>query len=91
MRRKIRENRRIMMKKIILIIGFSLLAATFLLIANTGSNLFAISGCCKQRESFQKNWYRNGVDFETCRDFNKRDGDDVFNESGLFWWDIGCQ
>ena len=49
----------------------------------------AVSGCCKQKEG--DIWRRIGDDFESCKALNnKEDGDNVFEQSGTYWWDVSC-
>lgn len=49
----------------------------------------AVSGACKERDSYSAAWRRNGVTLEQCRAYNERkDGDDMFAERGLVWWDV---
>ena len=78
------------MKKNILIIGLSLLAAIFLLTVTSGDRLLAVSGCCKERKSYKGKWFKNNMSFAGCKKQNSQDGDDVFDKSGLIWWDMKC-
>jgi hypothetical protein len=80
------------MKRVFLIIGFSLGAVAFSLIISYPNQPFAVTGCCKARESYRKLWYRNNMTFKECEGFNKEvDRDDVFEESGQVWWDVVCE
>ncbi len=57
------------------------------------NNLYAISGCCKQRPSVNDPWYRSSNDLAVCKDLNfniDSNSDIVFNESGKVWWDLSC-
>ncbi len=80
-----------MKKNVLLIIGLSLLAAIFLLTATSGDRLLAVSGCCKERSSYKGRWFKNEMPFAKCKKQNGKDGDDVFEKSGLYWWDQKCQ
>jgi hypothetical protein len=54
----------------------------------SGSDVAAISGSCKERDSYSSPWRGNGRSFEDCKAYNqRRDGDNVFDERGLVWWD----
>ena len=56
------------------------------------SAVFAQSGCCKERSSYDGRWGRNGRSYEDCKALNdKKDGDNVLDERGLVWWDARCQ
>jgi hypothetical protein len=48
----------------------------------------AISGCCKQKVGDY--WRRIGDDFESCKELNEPDGDNVFEQNGTYWWDVSC-
>ena len=54
---------------------------------------FAVTGCCKARESYWKPWYEINITFKDCEDLNQEveDGDNVFEESGQVWWDVVCE
>lgn len=49
-------------------------------------------GCCKERDSLsRRDWRQNSLSFENCRRLNdKRDGDNVYQPTGLVWWDERC-
>ena len=80
------------MKKMLLVFGFLLFTAAFLVTFPCGSQLFAQSGCCKERDSYRVQWYPNRKNFKDCEDLNRdKDGDNVFDEGGLVWWDSKCQ
>ncbi len=50
----------------------------------------AISGCCKERVGTNR-WRNIGNDFATCKELNsEHDGDDIFQPSKKYWWDVGC-
>jgi hypothetical protein len=51
----------------------------------------AVDGCCKQRPSYQGNWYKNGLSYAKCKQQNERDRDNIFDQSGLIWWDMRCR
>ena len=79
------------MKIIFMIFGFLLIAA--LLLSFQGSNkLYAVSGCCKVRNSFKENWRPNGMSFSACKKENqKKDGDNITEQRGRVWWDTQCR
>ena len=79
------------MKKVLLVLVFSMIAVAFSVVLPGDNQLFALSGCCKQRASYGAPWYPNGMNFQDCANFNENtDGDDVFNRRGLVWWDVNC-
>lgn len=78
------------MKIIFMIFGFLMIAA--LLLSFQGSNkLYAVSGCCKERNSYKENWSKNGMSFNACKSLNQKDGDNVTEQRGLVWWDTQCR
>ncbi len=80
------------MKRVLLIIGFSLGAAAFSLTLLHPDQLFAVTGCCKARGSYWASWYKYKVKFTDCDELNQEiDGDNVFDESGQVWWDVVCE
>ncbi|MEJ2429995.1 MAG: hypothetical protein P8075_13930 [Deltaproteobacteria bacterium] len=79
------------MRKIIFVFGLLLLATTFLIGLPAHYQAYALSGCCKQRDSYRSRWYKNGMSFDECRKSNERDKDELFDESGFFWWDVECR
>lgn len=80
------------MKKIIVVFSLFLLMAFLFFMLAPNNELFAVSGCCKQRDSYRARWYPNGMDFKRCETENqKQDGDNIFDEQGLLWWDVNCQ
>jgi hypothetical protein len=55
--------------------------------------LRAQAGCCKTRNALNAQWIKRAdLAFAACRDFNQtRDSrDNVFEPSGLVWWDRAC-
>jgi hypothetical protein len=73
----------------LLILGFSLW-----MILSSHYRLFAQPpGCCKQRDSREGDWYKNGLNFDQCQQWNRRKdrGDNVFDKQGFVWWDLNCQ
>ena len=69
--------------KRMLLLFFALVAAGL-----SGRDASAISGSCKERASYSSAWRANGRSFEDCKAYNQqRDGDNVFYETGLVWWD----
>jgi hypothetical protein len=80
------------MKKISLIIGLLLIIIAILMVLPIGSQLMAVDGCCKQRNSYSENWRRSRLNYPQCRQLNQqRDGDNIFDQSGLVWWDVRCR
>ena len=79
------------MKKSIFVVGLAVLVAIFFVVGFTNDPLFAVSGCCKERKSYKVGWSKNGKSFADCKKLNKKDGDDVFDKSGLYWWDQKCR
>jgi len=80
------------MKNIFFVVGLAVLAAVYLVTGFAVDPLFAVSGCCKSRRSYQESWTRNGLNFSACKRQNdSNDRDDVFRQSGLYWWDQRCQ
>lgn len=51
---------------------------------------YAVAGCCKTRPSANASWVESHRDLNQCRDQNQGDGDNVFDERGLVWWDVRC-
>ena len=57
-----------------------------------GNEAFAQAGCCMQRSSLDAAWRAlRGVPLRECRERNERDRDNVFDESGLIWWNVRCR
>ncbi len=80
------------MKKILLALGLLLCAEAISVMLPCDSQLFAVSGCCKRRDSYRARWYKTGTDFRACERSNRDvDQDNVFDESGLVWWDVACR
>jgi hypothetical protein len=79
------------MKQMLLVLGFLLFAAAFSMMFPGDSQLLAVSGCCKQRASYGAPWYPNRKNFRDCENLNRNsDGDNVFDQRGLVWWDANC-
>lgn len=80
------------------LISISIMMAGGVWIGATADNeVYAISGCCKQRISDSEPWYRSGSDFDACKILNLEvdENDDeikdiIFDESGKVWWDMAC-
>jgi hypothetical protein len=79
------------MKNTIFVVGLAVLVAIFFVVGFTSNPLFAVSGCCKERKSYKGGWSKNGKSFAACKKLNNKDRDDVFDESGLYWWDQKCR
>ncbi len=57
-----------------------------------GNDALAQAGCCMQRSSLDAAWRPlRGVPLQECRGRNERDRDNVFDESGLVWWNVRCR
>ena len=79
------------MKKLVLILGVVLAAPLFSVMLPCGNQVFAVSGCCKERKSEGQPWFNNGKNFSACRKLNQRvDGDKILRQTGRYWWDVGC-
>ena len=58
-------------------------------LAGGGGSAMALTGACKVRDSSAAVWSSNGMAFEACKALNQqRDGDNVFDERGLVWWNV---
>ncbi len=80
------------MKKLVL--GLAVLVGTTVFWATPpcDNEVFAQSGCCKERDSLDSPWKRQrGVGLSECKRSNESDGDNVFDQSGLVWWDVRCR
>lgn len=54
-----------------------------------GPDAAAMDGSCKEREAATAAWQPNKQTFEQCKARNQqRDGDNVFDQQGLVWWDV---
>lgn len=54
-----------------------------------GGSAAALTGSCKERSSSAAAWTSNGKPFESCQALNQqKDGDNVFDERGLVWWNV---
>jgi hypothetical protein len=80
------------MKKVLVVLSLPLSAAVCSVLLLDHSRLSAVTGCCKERESsWTPSWYQVRLNFRDCEDRNREiDGDDVFEQSGLVWWDVVC-
>ena len=49
-------------------------------------------GCCKERDALSStNWRQNGLSLQNCMKLNeKKDGDNVYQQTGFVWWDQRC-
>jgi hypothetical protein len=80
------------MRRIVSTLGLAALAFILLAIGFADNPLFAVSGCCKSRSAYKDSWAPNGMTFSICkRNNDEKDKDDVFRDSGLYWWDQKCQ
>ena len=81
------------MRKALLLAALLLVVLALSMSPPCSNPLSAQSGCCKTRTTPNTAW-RKALDltFPACRQLNEqRDGDDVFAESGLVWWDSQCR
>jgi hypothetical protein len=81
------------MRRALLLAGLFLVALALSMLPPCSNPLSAQSGCCKTRNAPNAQW-RKALDltFAACRQANEqRDGDDVFAQSGLVWWDRQCR
>lgn len=76
------------MRRITFALGLLLLATTSLRGLPADNQVNALSGCCRQSDSYTSRWYRNEMSFDECRKSNDRDKESLFDESGFFWWNI---
>ena len=80
------------MKRNVFALGLVVLAAIYFVTNFAVDPLFAVSGCCKSRSSYRDSWTPNGKSFSACKSQNDAiDKDDIFRNSGLYWWDQKCQ
>jgi hypothetical protein len=79
------------MKKSFFLIGFFVLAVAISVMFPCYNRLFAVDGCCKERNSPTGGWSKSGKDYEACRRVNERDKDDLTKPTGLVWWDLQCR
>lgn len=54
------------------------------------SLMVAKSGCCKTRKSPQHPWAKIHNNFDQCEAANNADGDNIYQSTGLYWWDRSC-
>jgi len=54
------------------------------------SSKVAKSGCCKVRKSSQRPWAKTDMSFGQCEDANSSEGDNIYKNLGLYWWDRSC-
>lgn len=54
------------------------------------SQMVAKSGCCKVRKSAKHPWVITDISFDQCKNENNNDGDKIYKNSGLYWWDRSC-
>lgn len=72
-----------------------LLTATIVLTINFAGSTMAVNaqqitvaGCCKEQMGGQ--WINNGKNFDECVRLNAEDKDDIYIQSGTYWWDVRC-
>ncbi len=80
------------MKRNILLLTMALLTIFSFLMIFYVSWIFAMAGCCKERETRLDEWIRNGLSYQDCIELNRRrDRDHWLDPSGRVWWDIDCE
>lgn len=81
------------MRWLVLVGALSLGALVLSLLPPCSYPLLAQSGCCKTRSAPNAAWTKRlDLDFAACRAENQqRDkGDNLFEPTGLVWWDQKC-
>lgn len=78
------------MRKFVFVLGMLLSTTVTWTTPSCGGQLFAQSGCCKERKSDQNPWIKTGKSFTECETENNGEDTNVFEEIGLIWWDIAC-
>ena len=79
------------MKMPVLVLGGVVAIALFSTTLPCGNRVLAISGCCKERQTLNQPWRTNGKNLNQCKAQNEIDRDNVFDMSGLVWWDAKCR
>lgn len=81
------------MRWIVLVGGLSLAAFALLLLPPCSNPLMAQAGCCKMRPTLSASWIkRPDMTLAACREQNtQKDRDDLFEPTGLVWWDRACR
>ena len=81
------------MRWIVLVGGLFLAAFALLLLPPCSNPLMAQAGCCKMRPALNAPWIkRPDMTLAACREQNaQKDRDDLFEPTGLVWWDRACR
>lgn len=80
------------MKRILVILAFLIIAASLPMMIPCDNKIYAVSGCCKERNSYNAEWRQNGLSFKSCESLNQnKDGDNVYDQRGFVWWDARCR
>jgi hypothetical protein len=81
------------MRWFVLVGGLSLAALALSLLPPCSNPLMAQAGCCKMRSAGNAPWTkRPDLTLAACREQNtQKDKDDLFEASGLVWWDRACR
>ena len=79
------------MKKLVLIIGGVVAITLFSATLPCGNQVFAISGCCMERQTLKSRWIKNKMNIRECKKRNRPDRDNIFNKAGLIWWNQKCK
>lgn len=78
------------MKKPVLVLGLLLAPALVWPMPPCSNGVFALSGCCMERQSANHPWRPNGKSFDQCKALNNNERDNIFDATGYFWWDVDC-
>jgi hypothetical protein len=84
--------------KVVLVFAAALVAVAFIVVGFSmlpfsGDKSLGAEGCCMSRECPDDTctWYVHSASYEKCQELNEQaDGDNVVEESGVFWWSSSC-
>jgi hypothetical protein len=81
------------MRWIVLVGGLLLATLALSLLPPCSNRLMAQAGCCKMRTALNAPWTkRPDLTLAACREQNaQKDKDDLFEPTGLVWWDRACR
>ena len=79
------------MRKWCYLLSAAALAVVLVVTIQGRTETHAISGCCKERSSYNGLWQKSNKNFIQCQEANKKDRDNVFQQQGLVWWDVNCE
>lgn len=68
------------------------LTASLLAVTQADQKVLALAGCCKVRNTPNDPWHRTNLTFDQCRARNDSvdRSHNIFDQSGLVWWDVTC-